>query len=83
MVNIGTAKLGGVVMTLGIVAIAGTNFAFAQQTPCGEQAYVYNVGCMPLSTAQLVGAVVVAGIVAFAIACGVTGSHLSPSNKYV
>ncbi len=72
MVSLGTAKLAGVVMTVGLVAIAGTNFAFAQQTPCGEQAYGY-IGCTPLNTAQLYGGILVAGVVAFAIAWGVAG----------
>ena len=82
MVNIGAAKL-AVVMTIGIVSIGSTNLAFAQQTPCGEQAYVYNVGCMPLDTAHLAGGVIVASIVVFAIACGVAGSknHTIPSFK--
>ncbi|MDE1832647.1 hypothetical protein [Candidatus Nitrosotalea okcheonensis] len=75
MVSLSTAKLAGVAMTLGIVAIAGTNLAFAQQPSCGEQAYVYNVGCLPLDTAHMVGAILVASIVAFAIAWGVAGRH--------
>lgn len=75
MVNLGTAKLAGVIMALGIVAIAGTNLAFAQQPSCGEQAYVYNIGCLPLDTAQIVGGVLVASIAAFAIAWGVAGHH--------
>ncbi|MDC8452332.1 MAG: hypothetical protein LV477_05395 [Candidatus Nitrosotalea sp.] len=76
MVSLSKAKLAGVVMTLGIVAIAGTNLAFAQQpSPCGEQAYVYNVGCLPLDSAHMVGAILVASIAAFAIAWGVAGRH--------
>lgn len=75
MVSLSTAKLAGVVMTLGVVAIAGTNLAFAQQPSCGEQAYVYNVGCLPLDTAHMVGAVLVASIAAFAIAWGIAGRH--------
>ncbi|NHH96714.1 hypothetical protein DYY66_2047 [Candidatus Nitrosotalea sp. FS] len=75
MVRLGTAKLAGLVMTLGILAMAGTNLAFAQQPTCGEQAYVYNVGCLPLDTAQMVGAILVASIAAFAIAWGVAGRH--------
>jgi hypothetical protein len=74
MVSVSTAKLAGLVMTLGVLVIAGTNLAFAEQ-PCGEQAYVYNVGCLPLDTAHMVGGVIVASIVAFAIAWGVAGRH--------
>jgi len=74
MVNLGTAKFAGVIMAIGIVAIAGTNLAFAQQ-PCGAQAYAY-IGCTPMGTAQMYGAVLVAGVVAFAIAVGATGRHL-------
>ncbi|MGI0088606.1 MAG: hypothetical protein ACREBI_11710 [Nitrosotalea sp.] len=72
MVSLGTAKLAGVIMTIGIVAMAGTNLAFAQQPSCGEQAYGY-IGCTPLGAAQLYGGVLVAGVVAFAIAWGVAG----------
>lgn len=72
MVNTGTAKFVGVVMAIGIIAVAGTNAAFAQQQ-CGEQPYVYNVGCATLGTAQLYAAVLVAGIAAFAVACGASG----------
>ncbi len=78
MVNAGTAKLVGVVMTLSIVAIASTNLAFAQQqvncgtAPYGEASYAY-IGCTPLNTAQLYGAILVAGIVALAIGCGAAG----------
>lgn len=75
MVYLGTAKLAGIVMAIGMVAMAGTNLAFAQQPSCGEQPYVYNVGCLPLDTAHMVGAVMVAGIAAFAIAWGVAGRH--------
>ncbi|CUR52431.1 exported protein of unknown function [Nitrosotalea devaniterrae] len=75
MVSVGTAKLAGLVMTLGILAMAGTNLAFAQQPSCGEQAYVYNVGCLPLDTAQMVGAILVASIAGFAIVWGVAGRH--------
>jgi hypothetical protein len=45
MVNLGIAKLAGVTMVLGILAIAGTNLAFAQNatstptTPTGTQEY--------------------------------------------
>lgn len=73
MVNLGTAKLAGVMTVIGLVAIAGTNLAFAQQQPsCGEQAYGY-IGCTPLSTAQLYGAIMMAAVVACAIAFGAAG----------
>ena len=79
MVNVGTAKFAGVIMTIGIIAIAGTNLAFAQTTstgqPCGAQAYTY-IGCTPMSSAQLYGAILVAGVVALAIAVGAAGRHL-------
>jgi hypothetical protein len=45
MVNLGTAKLAGLIMVTGILAIAGTNLAFAQTatstptTPTGTQEY--------------------------------------------
>lgn len=74
MVNLGTAKLAGVMTVVGIVAIAGTNLAFAQQPSCGEQAYGY-IGCTPLATAQLYGAIIMASVVACAIACGAAGRH--------
>lgn len=62
----------GIVVAIGLIAMAGTNLAFAQQ-PCGEQPYVYNVGCAPLGTAQLYASVLVGGIVALAVACGASG----------
>lgn len=67
-------------MTIGLIAIS-TNLAFAQQPSCGEQPYVYNIGCMPLGTAQLTGAALMAGIIAFAIAWGVAGRqhHIVPN----
>jgi hypothetical protein len=72
MVGLSKAEL-GIIMTIGLIAMAGTGLAFAQQQPCGEQPYVYNVGCLPLNTAQLYAAVLVGGIVALAVACGVSG----------
>jgi hypothetical protein len=72
MVNIGTAKLAGIIWTVSIVAVMGTNLAFAQQPSCGEQAYGY-IGCTPLNTAQLYGGILVAGVVALAIGCGAAG----------
>ncbi|WP_166392497.1 hypothetical protein [Candidatus Nitrosotalea sp. TS] len=69
MVNLGTAKLAGMMTVVGIVAIAGTNLAFAQQPSCGEQAYGY-IGCTPLVAAQQYGAIMVAAVVACAIAFG-------------
>lgn len=71
---LGTAKLAGVVMAISIVAISGINLAYAEQ-PCGEQAYVYNVGCLPLDTAHMVGGVIVASLIVFAIAWGVAERH--------
>ncbi len=73
MVSLSTARLAGLIMTTGLVVIAGTNSAFAQQQPCGEQPYVYNVGCDPLGTAQMYAAALVAGIIALAIGLGVAG----------
>ena len=74
MVNLGTAKLAGVTMVVGILAIAGTDFAFAQQpTNCGAQAYAYIACWPPLGTAQQYGVILVASIVAFAVAWGVAG----------
>jgi len=77
MVNLGTAKLAGIIMTIGIVAMAGTNLAFAQQPTCGtapygEAPYAY-IGCTPLGTAQMYGVILVVGVVIFAIAWGVAG----------
>ena len=82
MISLSPAKLCGVVMTMGMVAIAGTNLTFAQSSPCGEQPYVYNVGCMPLNTAQMVAGVIVASIIGFAIACGVAGRNHNPLHRY-
>ncbi len=76
MVSLSTAKLAGIVMALGIVAMAGNNLAFAQHpSPSGAQAYVSTVGCIPLDTAHMIGGVLVACIAAFAIAWGVAGRH--------
>ena len=72
MVNLQTATLAGVIMTLGLVGMAGTNLAFAQQ-PCGEQPYIYNVGCLPLGTAQMVAVSLMGGIIALAVGCGAFG----------
>ena len=77
MVSLGTAKLAVVIMTIGIVAISGTNLAFAQQPSCGtapygEAPYAY-IGCTPLNTAQMYGGILVVGVVAFAIAWGAAG----------
>lgn len=73
MVNLSPAKLAGLTMVIGILAIAGTNIAFAQQPPnCGAQAYAY-VGCEPLDTAKMYGASIVGGVIAFAVACGAAG----------
>jgi len=73
MVSLGAAKLAGVIMAVGIVAIAGTNFAFAQQPLCGAQTYA-SVACgPPIGTAQLYGGIITAAVVAFAIGCAIPG----------
>lgn len=72
MVGFGTTRLAGVIIATCLVSSVGTNFAFAQQQSCGEQAYGY-IGCTPLNSAQMYGAILVAGIAAFAIAWGVAG----------
>ena len=74
MVSIGTVKLAVLVMTLGILAMASTSIAFAQK-PCGEQPYLYNVGCLPLDTAHVVGGVLVVSIIVFAILWGIAERH--------
>ncbi len=81
MVDLDTAKLAVVIMTIGLVSMAGTNLAFAQQQPCGEQPYVYNVGCLPLGSAQLAAIAIVGGIVALAIGCGAAGVKYSTIPK--
>ncbi len=91
MVNIGTAKLAGVIMGLGILAIAGTNLAFAQTStstptstteyPCaatpfhGAQSYAY-IACTDLGTAQMEGFAIVGGVVALSIACAAGSGNL-------
>ncbi|HJU14482.1 MAG TPA: hypothetical protein VJ792_08525 [Candidatus Nitrosotalea sp.] len=73
MVRPSAAKLAGVIVALGIVSVAGNELAFAQQPPpCGEAAYGY-VGCTPLNTAQMYGAILVACIVALAASMGAVG----------
>lgn len=72
MVSLRTAKLAGLIMTTSLVVIAGTNSAFAAQ-PCGEQPYVYNVGCVPLATAQMYAVALVVGVIALAVGLGVAG----------
>jgi hypothetical protein len=88
MVNLGTAELAGLIMVLGILAIAGTNLAFAQTStstptgtqefPCaaapfyGAQSYAY-IACTPIGTAQMEGFAMVGGVVALSIACGASG----------
>lgn len=71
MVNLVPA-LAGVVMTIGLVGMAGTNIAFAQQPSCGEAPYGY-IGCTPLGTAQTYGAIMAGALMAFAVAWGVQG----------
>ncbi|GEM_PF-7093573 len=39
MIKSETARLALYISTIGVVAIAGTNTAFAQTPTCGEQAY--------------------------------------------
>ncbi len=80
MVNLSTAKLAGVAIVVGILAIAGTNLAFAQTCGTqGAQAYAY-IACETLGTGQLYGGVIVGVVVAFAIACGASGLryHTNP-----
>lgn len=78
MVSLGKAELAGIVVTSVMIAMMSTNLAFAQQQqPCGEQPYVYNVGCLPLNSAQLYAAVIVGGIIALAVGCGVSGIRYS------
>jgi len=75
MVNIGTAKLAGVTMAIGILAIAGTTLAFAQQ-PCGAQVFAH-IACGPtLDVAQLYGVTILGGVVACAIAFSTASGHL-------
>jgi hypothetical protein len=74
MVNLETAKFAGVIMTIGLVGIAGTNLVFAQQ-PCGEQPYVYNVGCLPLGSAQMAAVALVVGVIALSVGCGIVGAR--------
>ncbi len=83
MVNLGTTRLVGVSMVVGILVIAGTNLAFAQQPSCVEGGAYSHVGCTPLATAQLIGVAIVGGIVALAIACGVAGRqyHTNPITR--
>ncbi len=81
MVNLGTAKLAGVIMVLGMLAIAGTNLAFAQQPSCGTApygavAYGYIACGPPLGTAQYYGAAIVGGVVVFAIGCAAVSGNL-------
>lgn len=78
MVNLGTAKLAGVTMVVGILAIAGTNLAFAQQ-PCGAQTYAFTACGPPLGTAQLYGVAIFGGVVACAIAFATASGHLRHS----
>ncbi len=91
MINLGTAKLAGIIIGLGILAIAGTNLAFAQNStstptgtieyPCaatpfhGGQAYAY-IACTPLDTAQMEGLAMVGGVVALSIACAAGSGNL-------
>ena len=71
MVELGTARLVGAVIVVGLVAIGGTSLVFGQdQTQCVAPAYY--VGCsLPLSTAQVYGAAIVGGLIVFSVAVGV------------
>jgi len=76
MVNLGTAKLAGVTMVIAILAIAGTNLAFAQQSTCGTApygavAFGYIACGPPLVTAQYYGAAIVVGVIAFSWAMAI------------
>ena len=76
-------------MVLGILAIAGTNLAFAQNVtptstqefPCaatpfyGAQAYAY-IACESLGTAQMYGVAMVVAVVAFSIGCAAVSGNL-------
>ncbi len=73
MVDVGTIRLAVVITLVGIVTVAGTNLAFAQQPSCVEGGAYSYIGCTPLGTAQMYGASIVAGVVALAVACGVHG----------
>jgi len=75
MVNLGTAKLAGVIMVVGILAIAGTNLAFAQQSCVDNAPFVY-IGCIPLVTAQMYGAGIVGGVIVFATVCAAVSGNL-------
>ena len=75
MISLGTAKLAGLTMIVGILAIAGTGMVFAQQ-PCGAQAYAYIACGPPLGTAQMYGVAMVGGVVACAIAFSTASGNL-------
>ena len=89
MVNLGTAKLARVIIGLGILAIAGTNLAFAQNStstptgtkdyPCaatpfhGAQSYGY-IWCTPMDTARMEGIGATVAVIALAVGCGAAGA---------
>jgi hypothetical protein len=93
VVNLGTAKLARVIIGLGILAIAGTNLAFAQNStptgttdyPCaatpfyGAQAYGY-IACTPMDTARMEGIGATVAVIALAVGCGAAGAkhHTAP-----
>lgn len=80
MSSMGAAKFAVVIMVLGVVAVTGTNIAFAQQASCGANPYQY-VACGPsLPSAQMYGVAIVGGVVALAIGCGAAGVkyHTAP-----
>jgi hypothetical protein len=75
MVNMSTAKLTAITMVVGILAIAGTDLAFAQQ-PCGAQAYAFTACGPPLGTAQLYGAAIAGGVIVFSIGTSIASGNL-------
>ncbi|MFZ1076625.1 MAG: hypothetical protein WAN47_04255 [Nitrosotalea sp.] len=78
MINLGTAKLSGI-MLVGILAIAGTDLAFAQNatstTPpaCGSMPYAFVACSTTTGTAQMEGFIMVGAVVAFSVGCGAAG----------
>ncbi|MDE1862228.1 MAG: hypothetical protein KGI33_04880 [Thaumarchaeota archaeon] len=70
------ARLAGIIMAVSMAVVADTGLAYAE-TPsdCGAQAYAY-AACGPsLQMAQTYAAVIVAGVVALAVGCGVAGAR--------
>ncbi len=79
MINLGTVKLSGIIMVVGILAIAGINLAFAQNatstTPpaCGSAAYAFVACNTSTGTAQMEGFIMVGAVAAFSVGCGAAG----------